>query len=556
MSNLFSTVQRATVFTTSMLRMAKEDPAFFSLQVMRKLPNQVKDLVSNCADKLPETLRDSFALLSDMPVTDVTSSRLTDALLVARGIEPSSEAPLKTKARFQYHLGHISEAIDLLPVGDSFRKTLEEEREILSGDVISVEPLEDSLAREQIDVLHVLVNSTPHTSSGYTVRTRAILTGQKAQGLKVAGVTRLSYPMTIGQLRFNDVDVVDGIPYFRLIAGTQPASHIERLNLHAAELSKLVARLRPRVLHATTNYANAIVAQSVARAYGIPWVYEMRGQLEKSWVARHPAHQQDEAASSESFRLMLDKETQLAQDADAVVVLSNVQKIDLIERGVNAAKIHVIANAFEPVGDVEFQAPDQARAELSLPQAFTIGTVTSIVDYEGLDTLVKAIKILRDRGYDVHGVIVGDGVSRPGLASLTKSLGLSDVIAMPGRVTREESHVWYQALDLFAIPRKKTLVCETITPIKPIEAMSNGTPVVASDLPPLRELVVDSGAGIAFEPENEFAMADAIEKFMTDNSAYDAAAKAAVANAKDHTWKRNMERYKKLYDRLFDTKAT
>lgn len=555
MPNLFSTVQRGVVFATSMLRMAKEDPAFFSLQVMRKLPNQVKDTVLSHTTHMPDSLHDSVSLVCDMPVSNVAPSRINDVLLVARGFDPSRNASAKTKARFQYHLGHISAAIDMLPPSDSFRKMLEEEQKILSENVIFVKRVNDPLAREHIDVLHVLVNSAPHTSSGYTVRTRAILSGQKAQGLKVAGVTRLSYPMTIGQLRFNDVDVVDGIPYFRLTADTQPASHIERLNLHAAELSRLVARLRPRVLHATTNYANAMVAQAVARAYGIPWVYEMRGQLEKTWVARHPAHQQDEAASSERYRLMLNKETELANDADAVVVLSHVQKNDLIERGVNEAKIHVIANAFEPVDNVEFRKPDQARSELSLPEALTIGTVTSIVDYEGLDTLVKAIKILRDRGLDVHGAIVGDGVSRPSIASLVKSLGLSEVIALPGRVPREESHRWYQALDLFAVPRKKTLVCETITPIKPIEAMSNGTPVVASDLPPLRELVVDSGAGVAFEPENPHAMADAIEKLIVDKNAYETAAKAALANAEDHTWERNMERYAKLYDGLFNTEV-
>lgn len=531
-------------------RMALEDPVFFALQVSRKLPGSLRKRIAQATAPISDT---SFGQLvqatADLPVEITGNSAIANELRVARGSAPNTKARPQTQARFEWQQGNVSGAIATLPAGDPLRLRYEDERRMLLNSVLSVDRYPSPDLSQDIDVLHILVNSAPHTSSGYTVRTRAILSGQRDRGLKVAGVTRLGYPMTIGKLSFEDVDIVDGIPYFRLIGGRQPKSLVARMQAHGSQLSQLVAQLQPSVLHATTNYSNAVPAQAVARAYGIPWVYEMRGQLEKTWVARHPADRQEQAAKSELYTLMLDKETSLAKDADAVVVLSNVQRRDLIQRGVDESKIHVIPNAYTPV-DVQFHTPQESREMLGLPQEFTVGTVTSVVDYEGLDTLVHAIKILRDKKLPVRAVIAGDGVSHPALSSLVYDLGLQDHVSLPGRVAREDSHMWYQALDLFAVPRKKTLVCETITPIKPIEAMSNGTPVVASDLPPLRELVVDAGAGMAFEPENAEAMAKAIEELMTDSKAYETCAAAAIRNAADHTWDANMDRYTALYSEL------
>lgn len=543
------------LLTSTVWRMVGEDPVFFALQVSRKLPGSVRGKLGAFGKKIPTTSVGEFLqLLADIPVEITHHNRFSEEMRVAKGIEPSDDARAETRARHAWNIGNVTEAIDMLPKCSSLRRRYEDEKRVLEGDAFQLEHVEPAPHdAKRVDVLHVLVNSAPHTSSGYTVRTRAILTGQRDRGLKVAGVTRIAYPITIGGFFPNAVDVVDGIPYFRLLPKTLPEFPVERLHRHAQMLSDLVTKLRPRALHATTNYTNAVVAKAVAEAHGIPWVYEMRGQLEKTWVARHPTERQEQVASSERYRLMLDKETALAKAANGVVVLSHVQCDDLIERGVEPAKIHVIANAYTPQHTEAKLSPEQAREELGLPQEFSIGSVTSIVDYEGLDTLIRAIGLLRDRGIKARAVIAGDGVARPGLQTLVSELGLDDHVSLPGRVTREQSHLWYQALEVFAVPRKDTLVCRTITPIKPIEAMSNGTPVVASDLPPLRELVVDSGAGIAFEPGNAAEMADAIESLL-DPETYLRTSEAAIANAADHTWDRNIDRYLDLYEELWNEK--
>jgi hypothetical protein len=55
------------------------------------------------------------------------------------------------------------------------------------------------------------------------------------------------------------------------------------------------------VIHTTTNYENGIVARAVSRATGIPWVYETRGEMEKTWLSRRRLADQKVAGTSEYY---------------------------------------------------------------------------------------------------------------------------------------------------------------------------------------------------------------------------------------------------------------
>src|SRR5699024_4787124 len=71
---------------------------------------------------------------------------------------------------------------------------------------------------------------------------------------------------------------------------------------------------------------------------------------------------------------------------------------------------------------------------------------------------------------------------------------------------------WYAALDIFVIPRKNQDVCRTVTPIKTLMAQANGVPVVASDLPALRE--VTGNKAIYFRAEYPQELAGAVQKYL------------------------------------------
>src|SRR5699024_11397910 len=88
-----------------------------------------------------------------------------------------------------------------------------------------------------------------------------------------------------------------------------------------------------------------------------------------------------------------------------------------------------------------------ARAAVELeppPGAFLVGAVSALIDYEGFDTLLRAVAtLLQDPRTDpslrdgLHVVLAGDGTAAAGLRALAEALGIGGCVSMPGRVPRE-----------------------------------------------------------------------------------------------------------------------
>ncbi|KGN35678.1 glycosyltransferase family 4 protein [Knoellia subterranea] len=492
-------------------------------------------------------------------------------LAVQLDAELPDDLPPRAAARARWQRGNVSAALAILEKAGSRSRAarrhharLTSELEVLTpGHAISIPPRpapDSTSARRGVStdlaahrVLHLLTNSLPWTQSGYALRSHSILRAQLATGTAAEAVTRLGYPVTVGRPWASPVDVVDDVTYHRLL----PARHATTPGGRLAQTAELLAdhaeRFGADVLHTTTHFPNALVTRAAAEATGLPWVYETRGQLEKTWVASRPAYQREEAAASERFALWHARETELALAADHVAVLSETMRDDLAARGVPRERITVVPNAVDDtlLDPSLLCTPTEARARLGLPEdGVWVGTVTSVVGYEGLDYLVHAVAELRAGGHDVRCAIVGDGTSRPALLELVSSLGLTDSVVMPGRVPRERAADWHRALDIFAVPRRESEVTRTVTPLKPIEAMAFGRPVVASDLPALAEIVGAPGSGLLAAPDDPSSLADRIRELSDDADLRRTLGARGREFAATRTWQAMAGRYATIYDAI------
>ncbi|MFC8798188.1 glycosyltransferase [Promicromonospora sp. NPDC057138] len=398
-----------------------------------------------------------------------------------------------------------------------------------------------------VTVLHHLTNSLPHTQSGYTLRSHAILVAQRAHGLAASATTRPGYPLTIGSLTARGTDVVDGVPYRRLIPDRAVSDATLRATQETDLLVEAAREAKADVLHTTTPSAVGTLARAAARQLGIPWVYEVRGLPEETWVAAHgTTAARDRAAASGRRALMRAKETELALTADAVVTLSGTMRDELVARGVPADHITVVSNAVpDTLLTTQHPTPEAARATLGLPAGPAIGTVSSLVDYEGLETVVRTVAALRARGQDVTGLLVGDGVSRPGLARLARELGVADHVLLPGRVPPDVALTWLAALDVVLVPRRDHQVTRLVTPLKPVEAMAVGRPVVASALPALVEAV--GGAGLHVDADDMEGWAETVGSLLDDAGRRAELVELGRKVAAERTWVRNAETYLGVY---------
>ncbi len=395
-------------------------------------------------------------------------------------------------------------------------------------------------------VLHLVTNALPHTNAGYTQRTHRIAVAQREAGMDVHVVTRVGYPLTKGVPDPRTLVRLDGVSYHRLLPWTAPADAAGELEAGVRMAAPLVEALRPHVLHAASNHHNARLALELGRRFGLPVVYEVRGFLEESWLSRDPSRSVDDAF----YRTERANETECMLSADLVVTLGEAMRADIEARGVARERLLVVPNAVEAsfLEPLPLEEGARVREELGIgAEEFVVGTTTSCFGYEGLDTLLEAVALMREGGERAHALIVGDGPELPALRARAESLGLRGVAHFTGRVPADRVRAHHAALNVFAVPRRDERVCRLVTPLKPVEAMAGGLPVVTSDLPALREIVEPGVTGELIPAGESASLADVLTKLAYSRekrASYGSAGRGLVA---DRTWTEAAYRYNQAY---------
>lgn len=118
-----------------------------------------------------------------------------------------------------------------------------------------------------------------------------------------------------------------------------------------------------------------------------------------------------------------------------------------------------------------------------------IGTVGSLTEFKRPDLVIRAFALLKKRMPGARLSIVGEGPLRPELERLRGELGLTRDVELPGECS--DVPVRLASWDLYwQLSRFEGL------PLAVVEAMASGLPVVASDVPGLREMIVDGETGM------------------------------------------------------------
>jgi len=405
-------------------------------------------------------------------------------------------------------------------------------------------------------VLHLVTDALPTTSAGYTIRTHEIALAQRAAGLDPHVATRCGYPVTQGRIDGRQLVVLDGVPYHRLLPWLMPGrpdpkTADPKTADRGLELAAgLTSRIRPAVLHAASNFANARLALALRERYGLPVVYEVRGFWEDTWLSRHLDG--NKLASSELYQRNRDTETRCMLAADLVVTLGEAMREEIAARGVPAEKILIVPNAVSE----EFLTPlpDAAtlREELGIdPDEYVVGVVSSLVPHEGIGTLLEATAILRGRRVPARALIVGDGAERAALQRQAADLGLAEAAVFTGRVPASKVRQFHALLDIFVVPRTSDRVCQLVTPLKPIEAMASGLCVVTSEVKALTEIVKHEVTGMQTVPQDPVSLADCLERLLySPDIRRKLGDNAREWAARDRTWAHNAARYRDAYARL------
>ena len=373
------------------------------------------------------------------------------------------------------------------------------------------------------------------------------MTAQAARGWAVAGVTGVRHSAD-----GPDQETADGLNFFRT-RSSNGGQRVPALGecLEIAALAKSVQRVAdefaPDIIHAHSPCLDGVAGLQVARRMGLPFVYEIRAFWEDAAVGNGTGSE-----GSVKYRLTRALETWVARRADAVAVICEGLRTDLVSRGIAKEKLFVSPNGVDMGLFGSPPPPDKAlAAQLGLGGADVIGFIGSYYDYEGLDDLVAAVPMIVAQRPNAHLLMVGGGPMEQALKQQVARLDMAARVHFVGRVPHQEVERYYSLIDILAYPRKKMRLTDLVTPLKPLEAMAQGKLVAASDVGGHRELIEDGVTGTLFAPDDPNAIAQALVSMFDDRQNWDhrrATARAYVE--RDRNWSSNISRYEPVYHKL------
>lgn len=394
-------------------------------------------------------------------------------------------------------------------------------------------------------ILHVLDHSLP-LHSGYTFRTRAIMKAQAAAGWDIAGITGVRQYQH-GETPEMNTQTVEGLTFHRTLteaSGPSPLREWREVSALADAIIALHSQWPFDILHAHSPALNGLAAHRAAQQLGLPLVYEIRAFWEDAAVGNGTGTE-----GSAKYRLTRALENHVVRNADAVAVICQGLRNDLVERGVSPGKIIISPNGV----DMElFGSPPPAdhglAARLGVTGKTVIGYIGSFYDYEGLDDLIAAMPMLNS---DAHLLLVGGGPMEAALRAQATTSPASKRIHFVGRVPHEEVELYYSLVDILAYPRKKMRLTDLVTPLKPLEAMAQGRLVAASDVGGHKELIRDGETGTLFPADDPAGIARVLDQLLATRHDWDARrARARSFVEAERNWNKNIHCYDPVYHLL------
>src|SRR5579871_4979913 len=381
-------------------------------------------------------------------------------------------------------------------------------------------------------VLHVLDHSLP-VQSGYAFRSAAILREQRRLGWQVSAVTGPKHGR--GGPAF---EVVDDLEFHRV---ANPDATLDRLPV--VNQWRLVAPQRPDLIHAHSPCLDALAAFGLGR----PVVYEMRSSWEDAAVSTGTTRE-----GSLRYRASRALESYALRRADAVTTICEGLRAEVIGRGVAPQAVTVVPNAVDADAFASATVDAAAlRARYGLGGRVVLGFIGSFFAWEGLSLLIEALPRIRARRPEVCVLLVGGGVDEPALRAATRRLSLEQHVVFAGAVPHREVASLYAAIDALVYPRLPMRLTEMVTPLKPLEAMALGKPLVASDVGGHRELIQDGTTGLLFRAGDADALSAAVLRLI-ETPALAAALRDSGPRfvREQRLWSSVVPRYRAVYQRL------
>ena len=260
-------------------------------------------------------------------------------------------------------------------------------------------------------------------------------------------------------------------------------------------LWRLMRTARPDVVLTFTPYSN-VLGCLIAWMAGIP----LRIASQRTVLYHYP-------------RLLWWAEGWLARRGviqQVIAVSEAVRRFCVLEQGIPPERVQVIPNGVELDRFATVREQRLAkRSELGLEGGFVILSIARLQPVKGLDDLIGAVALLRERVDRPLLLVVGGGPQKAELERLVAAAGLAGLVRLEGEVA--DPRPYLAAADVFALASTREGLPNAL-----LEAMAAGLPIVATRVGGVPEAVEDGISGLLVQPGNPEALAEAIVRLWKD----------------------------------------
>jgi glycosyltransferase involved in cell wall biosynthesis len=270
-------------------------------------------------------------------------------------------------------------------------------------------------------------------------------------------------------------------------------------------------------------------------------VFEVNGLPSIELKYRYPGMEDDR----ELMRKLLAQEQRCFEGADLIVTPSGVTQRYLISaRGVRAERVRVIPNGV----DTELFRPRTRTGDANSLKMIYFGTLSS---WQGVDLGIRALAQIRlEIAASLTIVGTGSGRERESLMQLAAKLGVAAHIAMLPAIPQAELAECLSAADVMLAPltlNDRNLV-QGCCPLKILEGMAAGVPVIVSGLPVVRELGCDGAHFLVVKAGSVDQITQAALRLARDPALAARIAEQARAHVlANYTWERSGELLMEAY---------
>ena len=255
-------------------------------------------------------------------------------------------------------------------------------------------------------------------------------------------------------------------------------------------------------------------------------------------------------ASPSKLRRLAAREERVWRGASGYVTITEGLRRELEKRFGPREKTAVVADGFRGTKDTKHTKDTKEPKE-----PFTIGYAGHLYPWKGVELVVEAVAALPD----TRGLIVGGHDKEPDLARVKASaeqLDCAGRMTFTGLLAPPEVPARLAEADVLVLPNPRSAISNAFTsPLKLFEYMGSGRPIVASDLPSLREVLRDGENALLVEPGNPQALVAAIDRIKKDAALGGRLAAQALQDVQAFTWARRAEALEKLFATVAGARA-